>query len=212
MGPVLAIGFTVLYLCGFFALLWGLRRMRKRNQQGETIPRARLIVAVFTVYSTVGAGLLFSMSSSSARPNVIDTLRSYGLGSAVVALTFGLIIRQFVWTARLIVKAARFQRRLGWLAHLSVTATMTLLTICFSYIYWAQSYGAGTCMNKPMGKLDATYFTVATLLQTSFSDISAATDVCKALAGMELVIGYLLTFVFVGIYVAVVGGRLLEPE
>jgi hypothetical protein len=152
------------------------------------------------------------MSDSTARPNVIDTLRGYGLGPAVVALTFGLIVRQFFWTARLIIKAARFQRRLGWLAHLAVIATMTLLIICFSYIYWAQSYGAGTCMNKPIGKLDATYLAVAILLQASFADISPATDVCKALASMELVIGYLLTVVFVGIYVAVVAGRLLEPE
>lgn len=148
--------------------------------------------------SVLGVAVLFALyfmlpldSGFSAR-----TLVSLGVCLCVVG---GLVCFQYQAITR-----SPFPR-LTAAASMSLSVSIFVLSFATAYFLMAQT--TATSFSEPMSRLDALYFTVTVLTTVGFGDITARSDVARAVTTVQMLGGLLLLGLAVRILLDAVGLR-----
>lgn len=95
-----------------------------------------------------------------------------------------------------------------------LTATIVVFILGFSLTYLALASADPASFSEPLGKVSAVYFTVTVLATVGFGDITATTDVTRAVVTFQMLSGLTLVGVLVRYVVGITSRRyraLREP-
>ena len=132
----------------------------------------------------------------------VDTRTTVGavtvmaVAAAVFAAVFTHHVRALHHTPYPILRAANL-----------LATTLTLFILGFSLTYLALAQADPDAFSEPLGKVSAVYFTVTVLATVGFGDITATTDVTRAVVTLQMLSGITLLGVLVRYVVGLTSKR-----
>ena len=186
---------------GFTAELLEIRLLRLDRLFEELIPHAlhlpRRFVWFLAVAAVLGPGSYVAFPEGLRSDIAAQSDGLYLLIIGSMLLSFSALI------VAVVVKGIRSGRYLGITGVVIMLPALLNLVSVFAWAYWVPSDASGSCLNDPVGKLDALYFSLTTFTTTGFGDLAPVTTLCRAVATMQMI----TTFVIVSSLLTVYLGR-----
>ena len=163
---------------------------------GASLSRARLILtSTRIVITALALVVLYAAAPVDTRTTVGAVLLMVAAG-AVFALVFTHHVRALQHSPFPILRAANL-----------LTTTLTLFILGFSLTYLALAEANPSAFSEPLGKVSAVYFTVTVLATVGFGDITATTDLTRAVVTLQMLSGIALLGVLVRYVVGLASKR-----
>lgn len=160
------------------------------------LSRARLVVTVVRIVITALALIvLYAAAPVNTRTTVGAVVVMVGAG-AVFAVVFTHHVRALQHCPYPLLRAANL-----------LATTLTVFILGFSLTYLALAEANPSSFSEPLGKVSAVYFTVTVLATVGFGDITATTDLTRAVVTLQMLSGITLLGVLVRYVIGLASNR-----
>lgn len=157
-------------------------------------PVTMLPVILTPLVLPVLALVTFSASSRSALDGLPDWL--------YLALTVTLITVNAGIVYAIVQRLSNRPHLYGPYAFWFVPPSLASFVVLFSMTYWVPSGAAGSCMNEPLSRVDAVYFSLTTFTTTGYGDLHAVTPLCRGLASFQMATTFVLVILGLALFVS----------
>lgn len=168
-------------------------------EQGTAPPplsRARLIAAVGRILLTSAALVVLYGAAPMDTDTTVGAIVLMVLAGAFFALVFTHHVRALHHTPYPVLRAANL-----------LSTTLLLFILGFSVTYLALFQADPGSFSEPLSKISAVYFTVTVLATVGFGDITATTDLTRAVVTLQMLTGITLIGVLVRYVVGLTSSR-----
>lgn len=168
-------------------------------EQGTAPPplsRARLIAAVGRILLTSAALVVLYGAAPMDTDTTVGAIVLMVLAGAFFAIVFTHHVRALHHTPYPVLRAANL-----------LSTTLLLFILGFSLTYLALFQADPGSFSEPLSKISAVYFTVTVLATVGFGDITATTDLTRAVVTLQMLTGITLIGVLVRYVVGLTSSR-----
>ena len=168
-------------------------------EQGAAPPplsRARLIAAVGRILLTSAALVVLYGAAPMDTDTTVGAILLMVLAGAFFAIVFTHHVRALHHTPYPVLRAANL-----------LSTTLLLFILGFSLTYLALFQADPGSFSEPLSKISAVYFTVTVLATVGFGDITATTDLTRAVVTLQMLTGITLIGVLVRYVVGLTSSR-----
>lgn len=160
------------------------------------LSKARLVVAVGRIVITALALVVLYVAAPVDTRTTVGAVMVMVAAGAVFAVVFTHHVRALQHSPYPILRAANL-----------LATTLTVFILGFSLTYLALAEASPSSFSEPLSKMSAVYFTVTVLATVGFGDITATTDVTRAVVTLQMLTGITLLGVLVRYVVGLASNR-----
>lgn len=157
---------------------------------------ARLALGLGRIVITVAALVVVYAAAPVDTRTTVGAVLLMAAAGVVFAAVFTHHVRALQHSPHPILRAANL-----------LTTTLTVFILGFSLTYLALAEANPSFFSEPLGKVSAVYFTVTVLATVGFGDITATTDVTRAVVTLQMLGGITLLGVLVRYVVSLASNR-----
>ena len=176
-----------------------IRLLRLDDLHDRLVPHA-LFVPRRLIWQIVGAMLAGILGYAFFPTSAREALGHFS-APAYFALIGGALAAFSALIVAVMLKAMRTGHRVGSVGVFLLMPSLLNLVLVFALAYWIPADAANACLNVPISRVDALYFSFVTFTTTGFGDFYPTTATCRMITTVQMMTTFVVITSLLGMYI-----------